>query len=192
MALLFLSASSLVKPTYDYNEDYDFSQVESFATAPRSPIGRANAIVSDMTHEFIEDSMVDTLKEHGLEHVGTIGGPDVIVSYHVVTHSQEDLETYNSNRDYQCWRCEPATTTDTQEADPTEGTLIIDMIDTKSNKPIWRAVATKHIKPKKTPKARRAMVQKVIEAMFEGFPPESYSRASTENETETETETAVE
>jgi hypothetical protein len=54
-----------------------------------------------------------------------------------------------------------------------EGTLVVELVDTRTQQPIWRGV-TKHSVSSKPEKAAKKL-QKEIQKMFEEYPPERES-----------------
>ena len=51
-----------------------------------------------------------------------------------------------------------------------EGTLVIDALDPKTQKIVWRATASKELQDKKTPQERTQAVNKVISDLMKKFP----------------------
>lgn len=52
-----------------------------------------------------------------------------------------------------------------------EGTLVIDFVDAKTKSLLWRATATEAVDPSASPEEKQQMIDEVIAAMLDHFPP---------------------
>lgn len=52
-----------------------------------------------------------------------------------------------------------------------EGTLVIDFVDAKTKSLLWRATATEAVEPSASPEEKQQMIDEVIAAMLNHFPP---------------------
>jgi hypothetical protein len=52
-----------------------------------------------------------------------------------------------------------------------EGTLIVDIVDAKTNQLVWRGTATKTIDESASPEQREANLKEVVSRIFEKYPP---------------------
>ncbi len=53
----------------------------------------------------------------------------------------------------------------------TEGTLVLDFLDAKTQSLVWRATATAAVEPRVSPEDQQARINEVIAAMLANFPP---------------------
>src|SRR5512143_3544782 len=53
----------------------------------------------------------------------------------------------------------------------TEGTLVLDFLDAKTQSLVWRSTATAAVKPKVSPEEQQARINEVIASMLAQFPP---------------------
>jgi DNA gyrase/topoisomerase IV subunit A len=163
-------ASKPPKPVFDYNPDYDFSLIKTYAFSPGESIG-SNALVGGR----VEQAIVDEMERMGIKLVEPKDA-DTLVRFMVITQSKQDVRSYTSNYRggaYRCWRCSDFAnrTTEVQVINYTEGTLVIDMIDPKSNHDVWHAISRGKVSKSKTPEEREEKVRQVVGNMFAGFPP---------------------
>lgn len=56
------------------------------------------------------------------------------------------------------------------------GALTVDLVDSKTNDPVWRGTATDFIREKWTPERAEAEIHLAMEELFRGFPPRSRGR----------------
>ena len=159
-ALLAACASSPPKPTVDYKPDYDFSAVktlgfyhESGAVSGNNPIP-----LSDMERDRIDLALQTALEKKGFTWDEDGDEANLLVSWHLVTQDKTDVRTYetpsmgvgysryggyNRYSMYNCWGC---TQTEVSVRNYTEGTFIVDMIDPKLKKSVWRGVIQSRLK----------------------------------------------
>jgi hypothetical protein len=53
------------------------------------------------------------------------------------------------------------------------GTLVVDIIDTRTNAIVWRSLASSDISATDTPEKRDKKIAKAMEKMFKNYPPKS-------------------
>ncbi|WNC67136.1 DUF4136 domain-containing protein [Thalassotalea nanhaiensis] len=162
--LALLSAcSTTYEAESDYNNAYNFNEVESYHV-----IGDAqykNPYLSDMNRERINDSISAELAKLKLEQQNK-SSADVLISYFVVT--KDKVKVTSSPVGY--GRYGAYGQTHINARDYVEGTIVIDVIDNKTHKSIWRSSINKSVKEFDTPEERSQEIAKVIKAMFSEFP----------------------
>lgn len=181
--LVSACASGPPKPTVDYKPDYDFSKVykvkfyhESGEVSGNNPIP-----LSDMARDRIDDALENALRNKGMVWVKDASEADLLVSWHLVTEDKTDVRTYetptmgagygrwggyNSYSMYNCWGC---TQTQVSVSNYTQGTFIVDMIDPKLKKSVWRGVMQSRLKGDF--KQDQERYNAAAARMFESFPP---------------------
>jgi len=164
---LFFIACSTLEVHYDYDENYQFSTVKTFSIVHNVKEGE-NTLLNDR----ITDALKNVLLSKGYTQVSR-DNADLIFVYHYGAKDKVDIQT-----DYQMVGIRRrgfggtmiATTT---AYEYTEGTIIIDALDTKTNKIVWRSVGTLEVEEKKTPQERKEYVQKIISEVMKDFPSHS-------------------
>jgi hypothetical protein len=155
-ALIAACASSPPKPTVDYKPDYDFMQVRTLAFFDESGMVAGNnpLLLSDMERDRIDLSLETALRNKGFEVLPEKDAPQaqLLISWTLVTNDKTDVRTYetpsmgvgygrwggyNRYSMYNCWGCSQ---TEVSVKNYTEGTFIVDMIDPKLKKSVWRGV----------------------------------------------------
>jgi len=186
---LFLAgcASGPPKPTVDYKKDYNFTQVKKIALYTQSgQVSGDNPLqLSDIQRDRIDNALTYALGNRGFQIVDDAGQADMLVSWHLVTQHKTDVRTYQSpsygasmgygryggyNRYsmYNCWSCAP-TRTEVSVQNYTQGTFIVDMIDPKMNKSVWRGVTQSRLKGKHS--EDQGKYNEAATAIFASFPP---------------------
>lgn len=180
--LLAACASAPPKPDVDYKQDYDFSQVRSvaFLESSGSVAGDNPLQLSDMQKDRVDTAIRHALSLKGITLVDDIAEADMLISWHLLTQFKTDVQTYDSpgymgmyygyNRYslYNCWSC-MGRSTDVSVRDYTEGTFIVDMIDPKLERSVWRGVTHSRLTGKQL--QDQARYNEAAEVIFAAFPP---------------------
>ncbi len=144
--LLLLSGCSPLPARYDLDSSIDFSHYHSYQWRQRS-FDRVSITDNSLIEKRIQTTIDRHLSNRGLER--TDNSPDFIMNYHIVTRERLDIRDYGY--DYY-WPYRYGMYPDIYSY--TEGTLILDMIDAKTDKLIWRGWTSRainqHTLPPKT------------------------------------------
>ena len=164
-ALLLAACSSTPTPKVDYKSDYNFMNVKKIAFYQGSgDVSGDNPLqLSDFQKARIDEALQYALETKGLEFVEDSANADMLISWHLATQDKTDVRTYetpayggayyggygryNRYARYNCWSCMP-TQTEGSVQNYTEGTFIVDMIDPKMQKSVWRSVTQSRLKGK--------------------------------------------
>ena len=160
---LFFSACSTLKVNVDYDDAYDFAKVKTYMVKHNPKEGE-----STLVNDRITSSLENVLDAKGYKKVTSEA--DLIFVYHYAAKDKIDIQTdYHmiGIRRYGFGGTMVATTT---AYEYTEGTIIIDAFDTKTNKIVWRSVGSLELQEQETPEEKRAYVQKIIAKLMEKFP----------------------
>lgn len=183
-ALLAACASGPPKPQVDFKPDYDFTPVHRIAFYHKSgEVTGDNPIpLSDITRERVDTALEQALEKKGFDIVDANEQPDMYLSWHLVTQEKTDVRTYQTptmgvgygryggyNRYslYNCWGCGSQTEVSVQNY--TEGTFIVDMIDPKLKKSVWRGLVQSKLKGE--PQTDQQKYNETADAIFASFPP---------------------
>ncbi|OUS27169.1 hypothetical protein A9Q98_10015 [Thalassotalea sp. 42_200_T64] len=175
---LLSSCATTYNPDVDYNPEYNFTQLQTFAVLDRFQADQSggkslNRTISGLDNERVIKAITTNLQQKGMA-IAEMNDADMQVSFQLVTKDKTRLTTYNTGV-YQCWRCRgvygihaPVTQVDVREY--VEGTLIIDFVDPKLGKSVWRSVITKAITSYKVPvDEKQKKIQQLINAMLASF-----------------------
>ncbi len=164
----------------DYDQSVDFSSLKKFGWVKKEslPIVRADPKDQDPAQDAALNQLIlDSLKSR-LEARGFVldqESPDFLVGYigvakYSLGSTEFGLDTQGgpdpSYTSYGHWRPFYATVSDANLK--REGTLMIDMVDPRTNKLMWRGTARDTVdNPKKAPKK----VERAIRKLLSKFPP---------------------
>ena len=149
-ALVVAPAAYAAKPNIQWNKDYDFSHIKTFAW--QDPTAPSLAQSNPFMHKFIQDQIELRLTEAGLMKAAAGAAPDILVTYHGSVQNQVQLQSDSFGYGfggygmggwgmYGYGAAGPVSTT-TRVVNYQEGTLIVDIIDPTKKELVWRGSTT--------------------------------------------------
>ena len=163
LAALAVGCSTLQVNT-DYAPGTDFSKYKTFTMV--APTSAKNPIAA----ERLVNAIGNALSARGLQRVEQGGDLDVHPHFVVGKDTQINTSGYGYGG-WGGWRWGGTgmQTTTVQEI-PT-GTLVVDLVDSKTKGAVWRGVAKDNISTDATPEERQAKADEVCKELFANFPP---------------------
>lgn len=159
----------------DYDPQADFSGYRSWYWLPPRETGDPR-IDNDLVAARIRRAIERTLSARGYVKTST-GEGDFGVGYHGFIQAKTDVRTIDRYYGYgRGWGMYGpgyggiATETYVDQYD--EGTLIIDIVDTRSHKLVWRGSTRGRVSDDTTPEERDERAQAAVDAILAEFPPE--------------------
>ena len=180
-AMLTLSACSSVDTSWDYNPDVNFSQMKTFAWSTADDDG-SQYHLDGLMDERVRNAVDQTLAAKGLKMVAK-DKADLLVNYLTKVSTKVNVNTftnyygYNPYYSYYApgwgwngpWGAAPVT--ETQVSEYNVGTLIIDLVDAKTQKLVWRGSLGDIIRDKDTPRERVQFINKSVNEILANYPP---------------------
>ena len=153
--------------TLEVHTDYDPSG--NFAAYRTFTLKEGAKAKNSLAQARVTKALVQTLEAKGLKQV--TGEADLKVYTHFVLGKDVRLYSYGYGMGgWYGWRWGGGYhTTDVQQI-PT-GTIVIDLVDGKENRLVWRGTAKDQISRDITPEERAVKTKEAIDKLFEGFPP---------------------
>lgn len=169
-ALLALSvaACSSVRYNNDFDPAINFSQIKTYAWLQVEGQAEANRGVDEFTERRIISAVDNELAAKGFQKA-TSGQPDILVNFYVTTENKMNVDTYYTGWGYYGWYGGTQTTV----RQWTEGTLIIDFIDTKEKDLAWRGWAQGELQRNLSPEERTRRINSVVAGILKQYPPKS-------------------
>ncbi|EDZ61332.1 hypothetical protein SMGD1_2517 [Sulfurimonas gotlandica GD1] len=161
--LLFVGCSTL-QVTTDYDDTFNFSKQKSFAVKHENKEGE-----DTLSNDRIIDSLEADLKLKGYKKVSQEEA-DLIFVFHVDVEKRSDIQTDYQMMGYGRYRYGGAMVATTSTYNYTEGTLIVDALNPKNEKIVWRAIGVAELKEQKTPQKRKEYIEGIIKKMMSSFP----------------------
>lgn len=167
-AVLFLTACSTVSVTTDFDHLAPFSQYHTYALVPSNQ----QISLSPSVDAALRDALRANLARHGITE--TSENADLHVVRHVST--REKLSVHQSTDwgyasmpygygYYGMWAGAPRTYTDVSQY--TEGTLILDFVDAKTKKLVFRGIGTGTVSD---PETNAERIKEAVEKIVKDFP----------------------
>ena len=159
--------------TSDYDPSADFSSYQTYSWAERTPAGDDDPrVYNSVTMRRVRTAVERALGDKGFEKVDSSG--DFMVAWHGALEGRMSYRTINGHYGYGWgwYGGMGASSTYVNEWD--EGTLLVDLIDGRSNELVWRGSATGTVdQGESTPVEAQRMLDEAASRLLETFPPES-------------------
>ena len=178
-AALLLLVGCTTKPYVetDYEAGYDFTVLKTFAVAETKQDAKENLLISPFTLSHIHSALEADLAKRYQPAAGD-AKPDFVVNYHVVVEEKIDPRSYNElygygwyGRGYYPYPRPFFYGVNSGIRVYEQGSLIIDIVDGKTNKPIWRGVSQKRLSRGLSPQRQREVLSMAVVEVMAQFPP---------------------
>lgn len=175
-ALVFTGCTTQPKVETDYQADFDFSSLKTFDVAETKQDSKESILVSPFTLSHIHSALEGELAKR-YQNSSTGARPDFIVSYHVVIEEKIDPRSYDDlygfgyyGRGYR-YPSPLFRGLGSGLRVYNQGSLIIDIVDAKTEKPIWRGVSEKRLSRSMSPQQQREVLSQAVTEVISQFPP---------------------
>ncbi|NQY87048.1 MAG: DUF4136 domain-containing protein [Colwellia sp.] len=123
-----------------YHNSFDFSQVKNYSLYNRNSAFTDSQSLIDIRRNTIEIAIEGNMSNKKFNYAEPEQA-DVIVTYYLLNDIAEEYEKYNAVVRF-CVQCLRANTwqTTNQYSKITKGSLIIDLVDPKKKRSVWRSV----------------------------------------------------
>jgi hypothetical protein len=160
----------------DYPADYSFASLKSFSVAETKQDTQESILISPFTLSHVHSALEGELSKR-YQSVETGAKPDFIVSYHIVIEEKIDPRSYDDLYGFGFYG------RSFRQPSPffygtgrglrvfNQGSLIIDIVDAKNDKPIWRGVSEKRLSKKMKPQQQREVLSTAVQEVIAQFPP---------------------
>lgn len=168
LAACLLAACSTVTVTTDYDRSAPFASYKTYSLAPAAK-GQA---LSPTSEAALREALRSELGARGIREV-TSGKPDLAVARHVFLQDKVSVQQYTNwgygygggwpygYGYYGMWAGAPVTYTDVQQY--TQGTMILDFVDTRTKKLVFRGKGDAVVSgPESNAEKIRAAVKKMV------------------------------
>jgi hypothetical protein len=163
-------AAAGTKVYVDYDRDADLDSYKSFAWGPTLQMNPTFDDAAPLAHAWIKNAVEYYLITAGL--IEDLENPDLKVTYYSNSSEIVQIQTIHAGYDFgggwyrdPIWGPTSGFSTATQTYD--KGTLVIDIWDARTNRAVWRGVATGVVKEDPTKMTKQ--IDKVIAKMVKRF-----------------------
>ncbi|MCH1931559.1 DUF4136 domain-containing protein [Shewanella sp. A25] len=174
LAVLALSACSSLKSGWDYDPSANFTQYKTYAWVEQKTEASGYHL-DGLMDQRVRDAVNGQLTAKGIQRVEAKDA-DVLVNYLTKVDKKINVDTFNTNFGYHPyygpgwgWGGNMQTQTTVREYEV--GTLMIDVVDNKTSKLVWRGTVADTIRDKNTPEERVAIINEAVASVMMNFPP---------------------
>lgn len=172
IAALTLAGCSSSPSSVDYRTDYAFNSLQSFFILPVDESVYANPKVSHIAVERIKTLLGEELSKR--YSAADEKSADFLVRYFLVMEDRMRVESYNtsfgmyrSGYGYHYGLQSP----NVKNTYYQQGSIIIDIIDAKTDEVVWRGSTEGKVKEKLTPEQQDERIRAYLAELFTKFPP---------------------
>lgn len=144
---LAIGCGSSVSVTSDYDKTVDFTKYKTFSFYHLKTSGQVSQLNADRIANAIKKEMI------AKGYVESSDNPDILVNSVVVVEEKVAVTTSTNYygyggyyRPYGYWGYPSGASTDVSTYEYKDGTMIIDIVDAKTEKLVWEGVGTKELK----------------------------------------------
>lgn len=171
VVLAALTGCSSITVNYDYDSEVDFTKYKTFGWMARADQAPANAAeaqtASDLLDRRIRNSVDAELASRGLVMADT--QPDLEVVYHVGAQDKIQVTDWGYRYSDYYWGYGGRQIDVNQY---TEGTLVIDLVDSATSNLVWRGSGTGVVDgAQRTPEEMQAKMNGIVAKIMKSFPP---------------------
>jgi hypothetical protein len=168
LVLIAVNGCAPLTVNYDYDTTADFTAMKTFVWMPSA----GNAASDDLLVKKIRNEVNVQLQAKGRTEVPE--NPDFLIAMQL-----SGKTTYGGSTAVGASIGIPVGKAGrisvgggkSKPREKTEGTLVLDFVDAKTQAIFWRATATAAVEPKVSPEEQRARINKVVAEMLVHFPP---------------------
>jgi len=163
---LTISCSPIYSVKYDYDTKTDFASLKTYDWLPIP----AKADIDKLNIERIKNAVNSQMATKGLRK--TPDNPDFLIASHAGKKEKVRIADwgYGYGRHGRYWGGYGGPRgVDVYKYE--EGSLILDFVDAKSKKLIWRGSAKAQTNTVKTPEKRQELIDEAVQKILEKFPP---------------------
>lgn len=177
-ALLLVGCANKPYVSTDYDTSYNFAALKTFSVKETKPDTKENLLISPFTLGHIHNLLNTELSKRYQVTTGDVA-PDFYVSYHVIMEEKLDTRAYDDLYGYGFWGRGYRYPSplfyhsgfDSGVRVYNQGSLIIDMVDAKTQQPIWRGVSEKRLNKGLSPQKQREILTSAVLEVLAQFPP---------------------
>jgi len=181
IAFIVLSGCSSLSVNYDFNQQTDFSKYKTFNWLPFPK----DMKVDELNRARFVTAVEDNLAAKGINQ--NTSNPDFVIATHFGKENKVDITnwgyTYAPSGYYRGYGYRHpgnygyagsyASTGGVSVYEYEQGTLILDVVDNKTKKLIWRATAKAIVSPASTPEKQTEKIKNAVHEILENFPPKT-------------------
>ncbi len=166
VAIVAIAGCSSTQIRTDYDQFATFRGLRTYAWIEEDASRGTNPSINNpLVDRRIRNAVDSELIRRGYQRVSS-GNPDFRIRYHVIGTDKVEIQSGSSYGYYRY-----GYGNDVYSYEYTEGTLVIDIIDGKDNRLIWRGWARKALDDNPHPEQVDMYVRQAVQKLLKEFPP---------------------
>ncbi len=174
--LLFQGCATGTQVRVDYDQKADFQTLRAYAWAPMTAEEQQEKSRNSLIHERIQSAIDAHLAARGYKKVGA-DQADFLVTHTVAVESRTQVQTSQMSVGYGRYGARggvgvgygiPLESTTYQYK---VGTLIIDIIDARQQRLVWRGAGERTVSEDQSPEKRTEVINTTVNEVLSRFPP---------------------
>jgi hypothetical protein len=173
---LLTACSSYQDAGVVYHHNFDFSAVKNYSFYERNSSFTESQNLLDVHRNAIEIAIERAMAENHFNY-SSLEQADIVVTYHVLNGNRQEYSKYNEAIHF-CNHCLRASAwqTENKYKEPRFGSLILDIIDPKKQRSVWRSAYPLEIKGEDNSAISNEKIQQAITAMLAQYPNQRNNR----------------
>jgi Domain of unknown function (DUF4136) len=177
-ALLIQGCATGAQVRVDYDQKTDFQTLRSYAWAPMTEEERQEKSRNSLTHERIQSAIDAHLATRGYAKVGEAQA-DFLVTHTVTVERRTQVQETRASVGYGRYGAHGGVgvgygiPVETSTYQYKVGTLIIDIIDARQKRLVWRGSGERTLGEDQTPEKRTEIINATVNEILSRFPPAS-------------------
>jgi hypothetical protein len=171
LAILLSACSGTPKVSTDYNPEYDFGNINSYYLVDHNVA--SGAADTSLVDQRVSRAIASEMSKRGIKPADEQQA-GIIVNFYIVTRDKTRVTSYNTAYGYRGYGYGIASPyyggNQVDVHQYTEGTLLLDLVDPKSKKTVWRGQSSAIVKDRPA-QEREAMAKAYVQALFQHMPP---------------------
>ncbi|HET6349210.1 MAG TPA: DUF4136 domain-containing protein [Candidatus Krumholzibacteria bacterium] len=172
VGIALLAGCSSYDIKYDYDLQDDFSRFKTYAWIERTISNASGSATAALQNNTLLDSRIRSAVDTQMAAKGftlSQDSPDVLVVYYTGLANKIDVTDWGYTYAGSYWGGGLGRNVDVYQY--TEGTLIIDLVDSETKKLAWRGSATGVVEQNRKPEQIEARINDVVGRIFQNYPP---------------------
>ncbi|WP_137222152.1 DUF4136 domain-containing protein [Shewanella sp. MEBiC00475] len=172
--VLFLSACSTLKSSSDFDPSVSFDQYKTYSwVANKNDV--AGYHLDGLMDQRVRAAIESQLSQKGFTKTDKKDA-DLLVNYITKVDKKINIDTFNSHYGYNPyygprWGWGGSLQTETTVREYDVGTLMVDLVDNKTSKLVWRGTVADTVREQNTPEERIQIINNAISTVMMDYPP---------------------
>jgi hypothetical protein len=161
----FIGCSPEIQVHSDYDPDYDLWSFRTFDWGQKVNIeeGKNPFHYNELNDKRIKSAVRDELINRG--YLLTEVHPDLLLHYHIIVNDKSIMTSEQDDHSYSAWM-----PVETNIYSYREGTLILDLMDSKTKQLVWRGWAISPLHSSYKPEEIEKLIKTAVGKIFRQFP----------------------